>query len=349
MIDKDFCLSSYIAFRYIWKDGVDFAEGMHHENFKPYPPEELIPVGTAEEIDRAIHQQIDALYKQHSNLGILLSGGMDSAILASYLRPGSKAYTFTAAGTSIFSADEQRAAYYCSKFGLEHHFVDISFEDYKRYTPIVMKTKCSPVHSIEPQIYKAAILAKDDGVDMMVIGDGADYVFGGMDKLLSKDWRYEDFVKRYISLDPEMVLTNPVYVYQPFEKYRINGDGIDFLGFMNDLCTNESYSSYMNALNTAAMPYCDPYERMVMSKPLDLNRVRNGESKYLIRELYAMKYPEVPVPDKIPMPRPVDMIFKDWEGPTRPEFRQDIPMEQLTGNQKWQLWCAEQFLNGLDG
>ena len=43
------------------------------------------------------------------------------------------------------------------------------------------------------------------------------------------------------------------------------------------------------------------------------------------------------------------MIFKDWEGPTRPEFRQDIPMEQLTGNQKWQLWCAEQFLNGLDG
>ena len=63
MIDKDFCLSSYIAFRYIWKDGVDFAEGMHHENFKPYPPEELIPVGTAEEIDRAIHQQIDALYK----------------------------------------------------------------------------------------------------------------------------------------------------------------------------------------------------------------------------------------------------------------------------------------------
>ena len=172
---------------------------------------------------------------------------------------------------------------------------------------------------------------------------------GGMDKLLSKDWRYEDFVKRYISLDPEMVLTNPVYVYQPFEKYRINGDGIDFLGFMNDLCTNESYSSYMNALNTAAMPYCDPYERMVMSKPLDLNRVRNGESKYLIRELYAMKYPEVPVPDKIPMPRPVDMIFKDWEGPTRPEFRQDIPMDRLTGNQKWQLWCAEQFLNGLDG
>lgn len=348
MIDKDFCLSSYIAFRYIWKDGVDFAEGLHHENFTPYPAEELISIGTSEDIDRAIQAQIDELYKQYNNLGILLSGGMDSAILASYLKPGSHAYTFKATGTSIFNADVERAAYYCRKYGLQHHLVDISFDDYKEFTPIVMKSKCSPVHSIEPQIYKAATLAKNDGVELLVIGDGADYVFGGMDKLLSKDWKYDDFVKRYISLDPEMVLTNPVYVYQPFEKFKIGEDGIDFLGFMNDLCTNESYSSYMNALNTAGMPYCDPYERMLMRDPLDLSRIRNGESKYLIRGLYAMKYPELPIPEKIPMPRPVDMIFKDWEGPKRLEFRQDIPMETLTGNQKWQLWCAEQFLNSLD-
>ena len=348
MIDKDFCLSSYIAFRYIWKDGVDFAEGLHHENFTPYPAEDLISIATSEDIDRAIQGQIDELYEKYDNLGILLSGGMDSAILASYLKPGSHAYTFKATGTNIFNADVERAAYYCRKHGLQHHLVDISFDDYKEFTPIVMKSKCSPVHSIEPQIYKAATLAKKDGVELLIIGDGADYVFGGMDKLLSKDWKYEDFVKRYISLDPEMVLTHPVYVYQPFEKYKEGDDGIDFLGFMNDLCTNESYSSYMNALNTAEMPYCDPYERMVMREPLDLERIRNGESKYLIRGLYAKRYPEVPVPEKIPMPRPVDMIFKDWEGPKRPEFRQDIPMDQLTGNQKWQLWCAEQFLNMID-
>ena len=29
------------------------------------------------------------------------------------------------------------------------------------------------------------------------------------------------------------------------------------------------------------------------------------------------------------------------------KFKKDIPMETLTGNQKWQLWCAEQFLNLL--
>ena len=348
MIDKDFCLSSYIAFRYIWKDDVDFAEGMHHENFRPVPLNERVPVATSEDIDREIQRQIDALYERYSNIGILLSGGMDSANLASYLRPGSHAYTFTADGTTIFNADEQRAAHYCEKWGLQHHFVKISFDDFKAITPIVMKSKCGPVHSIEPQIYKAAMQAKADGVEVMIIGDGADYVFGGMNKLLSKDWNYDDFVKRYISLDPDMVLTHPVYVYQPFEKFKREDGTIDFLAFMDDLCTNESYSSYMNAFQSADMPYLDPYEILIMRDPLNLERIRNGEPKYLIRGLYAMKYPELPIPDKIPMPRPVDMIFQDWEGPKRPEFRQDIPMDELTGNQKWQLWCAEQFLNTLE-
>ena len=68
----------------------------------------------------------------------------------------------------------------------------------------------------------------------------------------------------------------------------------------------------------------------------------------MIRELYKIKYPEREIPTKIPMPRRVDEIFKNWEGPNRPEFRKDIPMDKLTGNQKWQLWCAELFLNMID-
>ena len=347
MIDKDFCLSSYIAFRYIWKDDMEFAEGMEHDLIKPLDIDERIPVATAEEIDCEIQKQFDELYRNCPNIGILLSGGMDSAILASYLKPGSHAYTFTATGTTVFNADEERAAHYCKKFGLKHHFVDISFDDYKELTPIVMESKCAPVHSIEPQIYKAATMARADGVDLVIVGESSDLIFGGMDKLLAKDWQFDEFVKRYTFLDPQLVLTHPVDMGELFEKYR-QGEKIDFMRFMDEVFSIESSSSYLNAFDTAIMPYYDPYAQLVMSEPLDLDRVRNGEPKYLIRALYAMKYPEVPVPDKIPMPRPVDMIFKDWEGPKRLEFRQDIPMDQLTGNQKWQLWCAEQFLDTID-
>lgn len=57
------------------------------------------------------------------------------------------------------------------------------------------------------------------------------------------------------------------------------------------------------------------------------------------------KYPDIPVPDKVPMPRPVDEYFKDWKGPMRLEFRQDLDMTKFTGNQKWQMFCLERFLN----
>ena len=116
---------------------------------------------------------------------------------------------------------------------------------------------------------------------------------------------------------------------------------------MDDVFSIESSSSYLNAFGVAGMPYYDPYARLKMGDPLDLNRVRNGESKYLIRGLFKKCYQNIPVPNKVPMPRPVDKYFENWEGPKRPEFRKDIGMNSLSGNQKWQIWCLERFLNNI--
>lgn len=346
MVDKEFCLSSYMAFRYIWKDGVDFTEGFQHKNFRPVEEKDRVPVRTSDDIDREIQKQFNELYKKYANIGILLSGGMDSANLAAYLKPGSHAYTFNST-SGEFDADVERAKAYCKKLHLNHHLIDITMEDYEKYTPIVMRYKFAPVHSIEPQIYKAAELAKLDGVQLMIVGESADLIFGGMDKLISPAWAFDAFTKRYTFLDPDLVLTNPVDQSELFERYRQGSDGINVLKFMDEVFSIESSSSYMNAFGAAWMPYYDPYAKLIMADPLDMNRVRNGEPKYLVRGLYAIKYPELEIPFKIPMPRPVDTIFKNWEGPSRPEFLKDIPMNQLTGNQKWQLWCAEQFLNTI--
>ncbi len=326
---------------------MDFYKGFHHSNYKAIPDSEKIPVKTSEDIDNEIKKQVDALYDQYENIGILLSGGMDSANLAAYLKPGSHAYTFTS-GTGVFNDDVERAKKYCAKFGLHHHLIEITFDDYKRYTPIVMAGKWAPVHSIEPHIYEAAIMAKKDGVQMMLVGESADLIFGGMDKLITPIWTFDAFAKRYTFLEPELVLSNPVPQNALYEQYRQGTDGIDYMRFMDEVFSIESSSSYLNAFNMAQLPYYDPYARLVMADPLDMDRVRNGEPKYLVRGLYAIKYPELEIPFKIPMPRPVDAIFKDWAGPQRSEFRKDIPMETLTGNQKWQLWCAELFLNMFD-
>ena len=341
MVDKNFCMSSYLAFRYIERDGIDFYEGLHHQNI-PLPDESKFTfVRTAQDIDVAIQKVFDNL--KGEKLGICLSGGMDSAILASYMR-GCDAYTFRFLGGEYQKEELARAEYYAQYYGLNLHYVDIDWNTVEQYLPIVMRVKNAPVHSIEPQLYQAAIQAKADGVTRMIVGESSDLIFGGMDQLLSQDWTVEAFQQRYTFSDPARVLKEPVDMSYLYERYR-KGEKIDFLQFMDDVFSRESSSSYYNAFAAADMPYADPYALLRMEEPLDLHRVRNGESKYLIRELMHKKYPEIPVPNKVPMPRPVDAYFKDWCGPKRPEFRRDLDMTQFTGIQKWQMYCLEQFLN----
>lgn len=341
MIDKKYCMSSYLALRYIERDDIDFYPGMHHENIKPIPDEQRILVHTSEEIGREIEKQT----KQFAGkkVGILLSGGMDSAIVASYL-PGAEAYTFRFLGGDYQGEELARAEYYAQYYGLNLHYVDISWETVTNHLEPILKAKAAPVHSIEPQILQAALQAKADGVEVIFVGESSDLIFGGMDQLLGQDWTFDGFMNRYIFTKPEGVLVDPVSMRYIFERYRRDGDKIDYLQFMDDIFSIESSSSYMNAFAVAGMLYYDPYARLKMADKLDLYRVRHGEPKYLIRGLMAMRYPEIPVPTKIPMPRPVDQYFKSWEGPKRHEFRKDIDISNYSGNQKWQLYCLEKFL-----
>lgn len=342
MVDKKYCMSSYMAFRYIEKDDMNFYHGMYHQNINKVPDAERILVHSSDDIDMSLGKQMEQ-FKQKKK-GVLLSGGMDSAIVASYLK-GSDAYTFRFLGGRYQKEELKRAEYYAKYYGLNLHYVDISWNTVEEHLDQVMKEKAAPVHSIEPQILQAALQAKADGIEIMFVGESSDLIFGGMDQLIGEDWNFNGFMERYIFTKPEEVLLEPVSMQYVFERYRIGKNKIDYLSFMDDIFSIESSSSYFNAFKVAGMPYYDPYARLKMADKLDLYRVRHGEPKYLIRELMAKKYPEIPVPEKVPMPRPVDEYFKSWCGPTRPEFRKDIELDKFTGNQKWQMYCLEKFLD----
>ena len=97
-------------------------------------------------------------------------------------------------------------------------------------------------------------------------------------------------------------------------------------------------------MDAVGLKYIDPYEHCCLGEPLDLERVRSGDSKYLIRELFRMRYPNMEVPEKLPMSRPADAWMKDWEGPQREEFKANC-MDGLTGEQKLLLFSLERFLD----
>ena len=227
MIDRKYSISSFLALRYTEKPDVDFSGKLHYRHPEIPSDDGRILVNTAQDIDAALRSQIDTVICRHNRIGIFLSGGMDSSILASYL-PGIDAYTFRFLGGDYQQGELHRAEAFAEKNDMRLHYVDIDWNTVVENLKPVMLSKGGPVHSIEPQICQGAKQAKDDGVDLMIIGDASDYIFGGMDKLLSKDWTFDAFVKRYIYVDPFEVLKEPESIQYVFERYR-KGDGIDFV------------------------------------------------------------------------------------------------------------------------
>lgn len=342
--DKNYCMSHYLAFRFIKDENVNFFDGLSHNVFKSRDENEVTPIYTIDEMDAIYTKRINEFYEPNKT-AILLSGGIDSAVIASYLPAGTKAYTFKCVAEGAINETEQ-AKKYCDAYGLDHEIIEMNWEDFEELTPEILKADGVPFHSIEVQLLKAAKHAKSQGIEKFIIGESADLIFGGMDKLIGKDWNFEDFYHRYNFVEPSMALKNPVDVKDVYEKYRLPNEKIDFMRFMDEVFSIESSTSYMHAFKIGGIEYLDPYTYTKMAEPLDLNRVRNGEPKYLVRELFAKKYPHISVPTKIPMPRATNQWLKDYKV-SRSEF---IPncTDTMTGDQKWLCWCLEQFLNMHD-
>lgn len=185
MVDKIYCMSSYLALRYIERDGMDFFENCDkHKNIPLINENNKVLVNDFSDIDVEIEKQIHQFCNRKKS--ILLSGGMDRAIVCSYLS-GSDAYTFRFLIGDYQKDELTKAEFYANQYNMKLHYVDIDFNVTLDCLDLIMKNKCSPVISIEPQIYKASIQAMNDGVEIMFVGESSDLVFGGMDKLLSKD------------------------------------------------------------------------------------------------------------------------------------------------------------------
>ncbi len=345
MIDKDLCMSRFLAFRYIEEEDLNFFPGLSHSVWKRPADSDLHVVESADDIERAIRKELDAFFVP-GRTAICLSGGIDSAILASYLPRGTKAYTFRCVADGAVNETEQ-AARYATAYGLDHEVIDMHWEDFEKLTPELLRHDGVPFHSIEVQLLKAARHAKAEGFDHLILGESADGVFGGLDGLLSRDWSIEELMNRYSFVRPELALKNPVSVRDVFARYN-GADGImDIEAFIHGVFCIESSCSYLHAFELAGIHALMPYGRMRMAAPLDIARVRRGESKYLLRELFARRYHDMPVPKKIPMPRATAQWFASWRGPTRPEFIPEC-QRNMTGDQKWLVWCLERFLNAYE-
>jgi hypothetical protein len=342
-IDKDFCISSCLAFRYVVTGGIGWRDGIVPE-FPEVNPGQQIKVGTANDVLASLKKIVER--DLTDDTGILLSGGMDSAVLASLLPSGTHAYTIRFIAPGAIDESGQAAAY-AKRCGLAHTILDIAWDDYEADIDTLMRNKKAPLHPVEVGLLEAARRARADGVNRLVLGNGADSTFGGLDKLLSRDWTFEEFMTRYTFVDPAPVVRRPVSMREAYEPYR-KGDGIDVIGFLKVVHGLGVVQAFENAIRAGDCSIMAPYEELVLDAPLDIARIRGGQSKYIIREVFDRLYPGIAQPDKIAFARPMDAWLADWSGPHRPEFREDINITAYTGDQKWIIYCLERFLDLYD-
>lgn len=343
-VDRQFCMSSYLMYRYVYDNNKCFSEGISCKQVNLDFPR--MPVRDSKSLLEALKVVVDEACGD-GKAALALSGGIDSAILARLVPEGTKAYTFRCVVPGIQVTDETKAAHKWAEMNcLDHEIIDIYWKDIVSSADVCMKHKGAPIHSIEAQIYYAAKKAIEAKKTKFILGENADIIYGGMNGLLEKDWLYSEFIDRYTYVMPYRVLRKPVMPLEPYIEYEKNGH-IDGHEFINTFFRQEALGTYTNACETAGINFVGPYSLTYMDCSIDYQRIRSGDTKYIIRELFSELYPGIEMPKKIPMPRPVNEWFATWEGPRRAEF---IPhcTDNMTGDQKWMVWCLERFLNMLE-
>ena len=345
IVDKNYCSSSYLMYRTIADHTRMFSNKFSPKFYKE--SHNYTWIYDSFELEKSLKESV---FKTciSKKTAIALSGGIDSAILAKFMPKGSIAYTFKCIVPGMDVIDETpQAAIYAKECGLEHKVVEIYWEDFENYLPDLTKHKGAPVHSIEVQIYKAGLQALCDGNEAIIYGESSDLNYGGLSGILSREWTVGEFIDRYSYVNPYHVLKNFQIITDPITKYEKNGF-VDVHEFDRGFFLIEAMGSYTNACAVAGIELATPYAETRMGIPLDLDRIRKGENKYLVREVFQRLYPDLKVPAKTPMPRPMNEWFKDWTGPQRPEFWPHCT-DHMNGDQKWLVWCLENFLNMIDG
>lgn len=339
-----YCASSFLMYRTIIDKNKKFANNL--EYFKTPVPLERMKINNSEELLKSLKKQIEDISKD-KKVALALSGGIDSAILAKLLPKNTMTYTFKCVVPGKKVTDEtERAKVYANECHLQNKVIEIYWDDFEKYSSLLMKHKGSPIHSIEVQIYKAALQAKRDGIEVLIFGESADCVYGGLSNVLSRDWLFGEFIDRYSYVLPYKVLKNYNMDLTPFIRFTKDDGFVDVHNFYGNVFFEESIGSYFNACSAAGIECFLPYANTVMNVPLDYELVRSGKNKYIIRDVFEKLYKNFEIPVKTPMPRPMNEWLEGWTGPNNKLFFPNCAIN-MNGDQKWLLWILEKFLNNI--
>jgi asparagine synthase (glutamine-hydrolysing) len=153
-------------------------------------------------------------------VGAYLSGGLDSSIIASLV----KTY---APGMETFSVSFSDPVYDESRFqetmgrrlGTHHHVRRIAYEDIGEvFDQVVWHAETPVLRSAPAPMFHLSLLARKNGIKVVLTGEGADEVFGGYDIFK------ESLIRRFWARSPSSrfrpLLLYALYPYSPLKMKR---------------------------------------------------------------------------------------------------------------------------------
>lgn len=274
--------------------------------------------------------------------GIMLSGGIDSSLLASYMPKGS--YAFTISYPEMKNKDEvERAKFFAKSFGLKLIVVEVTFQDVLNFHDELAINKGQPLSSIEIGIYKMCLEAKKYNLTSLITGMGADGVFGGTFNLMSRDWTNNEFVERFTYIKPEIVMRNPVDSMEFYEMYY-SDPYFDMFGFLDDVESEYTVSYFANPSQLSGIKLYAPFESCVRDFELDRNEMLNGNEKKLLRLLFRKRNGFEFSGIKKAFPRPTEYWENFYSDKLDSVFYKDSYSRLSNPEQKWILFTTNRFI-----
>jgi len=197
------------------------------------------PISPAESPEEAL-EELQSLYKQAIRrqlisdvpVGLLLSGGVDSALLLALMNLNGRSWpTYTVGYGSVFADDELADAEETSRvLGSKHTSVEISRPVFENALPKIVQSLEEPIaaSSIVPMYFVCARASRD--VKVALIGQGPDELFGGYRRHLGvrygslwsrlPDWMRSSLSKIVNTLPRNETLKRGVYALAIRDRLR---------------------------------------------------------------------------------------------------------------------------------
>ena len=341
------CIDEYLAFQHIYSN-ISWKEGYHNRTYDEYTEcPRKIKVGNGEEANRELLKFKDK-FKNYENIGILISSGIDSATISKILPENSLAFYATYKERD-YDPEIEIVKKYCAINKLRLIVVEVSWSDYKKNMKYLMKIKKNPIHPCEIPVYMCCKKAVEMGVDIILSGWGADTHFGGMSKLLSKEWSFEEFKKRY-EYCPRINEQNSILdsTYKDYIKENNNIDIQKFLTFNYHIMTIKSFFYIPEIFGLIHIPV---WGFLGLKNELDIEKVRNGNPKYVIQETFKIMYKNdnIPVTEKIPFTRPTDIYMNKYFNEYNyieilKEYINKHSKNNLSSQQLWMIYNLNYFI-----